>query len=116
MATARVVVFTSEYEGFGRPPVEAVLAGACPVYSDIPATREVMNGAGCPFTNRDYQSFVAALQRAISVTPAQIHIWSEELIARHNWDSVVDRILAALAKSREELRRDFQPTKADACK
>ena len=57
-------------------------------------------GAGCPFTNGDYQSFVAAMQRAISVTPTQIHIWSEELIARHNWGSVVDRILAALAQSR----------------
>jgi glycosyltransferase involved in cell wall biosynthesis len=110
MATSRVVLFTSEYEGFGRPPVEAVLVGACPVYSDIPATREVMNGAGCPFTNGDYESFAAAMRSALSVTPAQIAVWFDELTRRHNWDSVVDRILPALTKSREELRRDFQPT------
>ena len=100
MGRARVVVFSSEYEGFGRPPVEAVLAGACPVYSDIPATREVMSGCGCPFDNGNYQSFAGALRRALATTPAQLRLWADELLTRHNWDSVVDRILAALSQSR----------------
>ncbi len=100
MGSARVVVFSSEYEGFGRPPVEAVLAGACPVYSDIPATREVMSGCGCPFDNGNYQSFAAALRQALATTPAQLQVWADELLGRHNWDAVVDRILAALSQSR----------------
>ena len=38
LGRARVVVYVSEYEGFGMPPIEAVLHGACPVYSALPAT------------------------------------------------------------------------------
>jgi glycosyltransferase involved in cell wall biosynthesis len=99
MNTARVVVFSSEYEGFGRPPVEAVLAGACPVYSNIPATREVMTGFGRPFDNGDYQSFATAVRQALATTPAQLQAWSDELLTRHNWDAVVNRILAALSQN-----------------
>jgi glycosyltransferase involved in cell wall biosynthesis len=97
MGRARVIVFTSEYEGFGRPPVEAVLAGACPVYSDIAATREVMGECGCRFDNGDYQSFAAALRQALATTPSQLRVWADELAARHNWEAVVDRILVALS-------------------
>jgi glycosyltransferase involved in cell wall biosynthesis len=100
MGGARVVVFASEYEGFGRPPVEAVLAGACPVYSDIPATREVMSGGGCPFDNGNYPSFAAALHQALATTPAQLRVWADELLARHNWEAVADRIATALSQSR----------------
>jgi glycosyltransferase involved in cell wall biosynthesis len=96
MGRARAVVFFSEYEGFGRPPVEAVLAGACPVYSDIPATREVMSGCGCPFENGHYRSFADAIHRALSVRPQQLQDWSQHLLARHNWDAVADRVLGAL--------------------
>src|SRR5271169_6432400 len=98
MRSARVVVFFSEYEGFGRPPVEAVLAGACPVYSDIPATREVMSGRGCPFDNADYPSFAAALRQALAAPPAQLRVWAEELLALHNWDAVASRVVAALSQ------------------
>jgi glycosyltransferase involved in cell wall biosynthesis len=98
MGRARVVVFFSDYEGFGRPPVEAVLAGACPVYSDIPATREVMSGCGCPFANADCQSFAAALRRAQAVHPAQLRAWADELLARHNWDAVAGRMVSALSR------------------
>jgi glycosyltransferase involved in cell wall biosynthesis len=102
MDSARVVVFFSEYEGFGRPPVEAVLAGACPVYSDIPATSEVMSGFGCRFENGNYQSFAAALRQALAIVPAQLQVWADALLARHNWENVVDRILAALSQDRIE--------------
>jgi glycosyltransferase involved in cell wall biosynthesis len=98
MGRARAVVFFSDYEGFGRPPVEAVLAGACPVYSDIPATREVMSGCGCPFENADYPSFAAALRQAQAVTPAQLRVWADELLARHNWDVVAGRVVVALSQ------------------
>ena len=100
MGRARVVVFSSEYEGFGRPPIEAVLAGACPVYSDIAATREVMGGRGCPFDNGDYPSFAAALRQALAAPPAQLRVWAEELLGLHNWDAVAGRIVPALGQRR----------------
>jgi glycosyltransferase involved in cell wall biosynthesis len=100
MGRARVVVFMSDYEGFGRPPVEAVLAGACPVYSDIPATREVMGGRGCPFDNADYLSFAAALRQAKAAPSAQLRVWADELLAVHNWNAVAGRVVDALSRSR----------------
>jgi glycosyltransferase involved in cell wall biosynthesis len=96
-AKARVVLSFSDYEGFGRPPVEAAVAGACPVYSSIPTTREVMGDCGYSFDNATYESFAAALQRALTVAPGQLQTWSEILSARHNWNVVADRVATALA-------------------
>ena len=97
LARARAVRFFSDYEGFGRPPVEAVLAGACPVYSDLPVLREVMAGCGAPFGNESYESFAAALRRALGTRPEQLQNWAEELLSRHDWDAVAGRIAAALS-------------------
>jgi len=96
MGRVRVVLYFSDYEGFGRPPVEAVLAGAAPVYSDIPATREVMGGCGWAFDNSDYESFAAALRRGLATPPDQIKVWADQLLARHNWKLVANRILTSL--------------------
>lgn len=93
---ARAVIFTSEYEGFGMPPVEATLCGAAAVYSDLPVTREVMGEAGFPFTNDDPGSFAHALNRALSAPPATIAAWASALRTRHHWDLVADRLLTGL--------------------
>ena len=99
LARASVVLYFSDYEGFGRPPVEAVLAGACPVYSDLPVLREVMAGCGAPFANASYESFAAALRCALATRPQQLRIWADELLARHNWDAVAGRIVVALSEA-----------------
>ena len=96
---ARGLVFFSEYEGFGMPPVEAVLGGACPVYSELPPTLEVMGGAGCGFANDDYESFARAMNRAREISPEQLARWAAELLARHNWDGVAERIMAGLQRA-----------------
>jgi glycosyltransferase involved in cell wall biosynthesis len=92
---ARVLVFFSEYEGFGMPPVEVALAGGCPVYSDIPVTREVMAGAGFAFANDDFESFCHAMNGALAATPGQREAWAGELARRHNWDQVCEKAIAA---------------------
>jgi len=101
MARARVVLSFSDYEGFGRPPVEAALAGACPVYSSIPTTREVMGDCGCSFDNTSYESFSAALHRALEIDRGQLLAWAKVLSARHDWNVVADRVIAALAAATE---------------
>ena len=100
IARARALVFFTEYEGFGMPPVEAALAGACPVFSAIPATREVMGDCGCAFRNDDYESFRAAMDAALAVPREQVAAWAEELLARHSWDRVLDRLVAGLQAAR----------------
>jgi len=93
LAEAKALVYFSDYEGFGMPPVEATISGTCPVYSDLPATREVMAGAGCPFSNRAYESFGRALETALSVPGNRLETWADNLLQRHNWDRVADRVV-----------------------
>jgi glycosyltransferase involved in cell wall biosynthesis len=94
---ARAVIYVSEYEGFGMPPVEAALEGTCPVFSAIPPLREVMGDTGCAFSNDSPDSFLEAMSKAAATTPETIRGWSESLIARHNWGAVTNRIVSALA-------------------
>lgn len=96
LARSKALIFTSEYEGFGMPPVEAVMAGACPVYSAIPPTQEVMGQTGCPFSNGSYESFAAALNQALQIPANALNEWAEQLLARHNWDKVVDVFLSEM--------------------
>jgi glycosyltransferase involved in cell wall biosynthesis len=93
IAEARVLLYCSDYEGFGMPPVEAVLAGCCPVYSELPATREVMAGVGLAFLNTDFLSFARALDTALKVSDDQLRAWAEVLLQRHDWDRVADRVI-----------------------
>jgi hypothetical protein len=97
MREARAIVYTSEYEGFGMPPVEAVLEGTCPVYSDIPPLREVMGEAGCAFSNQVPHSFVAAMERALRISREELEGWRTALQARHNWPAVAARFIEALS-------------------
>ncbi len=96
---ARAVVYFSEYEGFGMPPVEAALEGTCPVYSDIPPICEVMAGAGQPFSNSSADEFADAMNRALATPTKTVAAWSNELLARHNWPTVTRRILGGLQEA-----------------
>jgi glycosyltransferase involved in cell wall biosynthesis len=97
LAEAKVLVYFSDYEGFAMPPVEAALAGACPVYSDLPATREVMQGAGCCFANADNETFAVAMDKALRTDESQVKNWASQLLLRHTWQTVEERVIQALA-------------------
>lgn len=99
LCQARAVVYFSEYEGFGMPPVEATIAGACPVFSDLPATREVMQDTGLRFSNSNFESFNRALNAALSTSPDTIAAWRDGLLRRHMWRDVVQRVITGLRES-----------------
>ena len=97
MRRARAVVYVSEYEGFGMPPVEAVLEGSCPVFSSIPPLREAMGETGCPFSNDSEESFLEAMDRALTTPRETVHAWSQGLLRRHHWPAVAEKILQELS-------------------
>jgi len=97
--SARILVFFSEHEGFGMPPVEAAIAGVCPVHSSIPATNEVMGGTGLRFDNDDYESFANAMNEAKQVSADRLQTWAEELLERHNWTKVADRVVKGMREN-----------------
>lgn len=96
MLTARAVIYGSEYEGFGMVPVEALLRGAVPVYSRLPATTEVMAGAGVAFDNTSTASLLAALDQAMREPAQRISGQAAQLAARFAWPAVADRVITAL--------------------
>ncbi|MCD8535004.1 MAG: glycosyltransferase [Verrucomicrobia bacterium] len=96
---ARVLVFTSDYEGFGMPPVEATLLGTMPVYSAIPATLEVMDDVGFAFENDNFDSFSMAMQSALHTDQDVLIQWGEELLLRHSWKRVAQRVMHALSSA-----------------
>jgi glycosyltransferase involved in cell wall biosynthesis len=73
---ARLVLLTSEREGFGFPVAEALAAGAVVVLSDIPAFREAAGAAGvfCPPGDIDRWVEVvrALLKGSLSPPPASL--------------------------------------------
>lgn len=98
LAESKALLFFSAYEGFGMPPVEAMIAGTCPVFSDLPVTREVMGERGCSFLNDSYESFEKSLNKALGVSDAQIQLWAGQLLQRHNWEKVVEKIIDGLVQ------------------
>ena len=101
LSESKALLFFSAYEGFGMPPVEAVIAGTCPVFSDLSVTREVMGERGYLFSNDSYESFEESLNKALSVSETQIKLWAEQLLQRHNWEKVVARIIQGLEQVRK---------------
>lgn len=101
LAEAKILAFFSRYEGFGMPPVEAMIAGACPVFSDLPVTREVMREIGFSFSNDSYESFSQAMNNALGVSETQIQLWAEQLLEHHSWDKVVEKITSGLTQVAE---------------
>jgi len=97
--SARILVFFSEHEGFGMPPVEAAIAGVCPVHSSIPATNEVMGGTGLRFDNDDYESFANAMNEAKTASAKRIQTWADDLLERHSWTKVADRVVKGMREN-----------------
>ena len=96
LGSVRALVFFSDYEGFGRPPVEAAIAGAHPVYSNLPVTREVMGGRGFAFEHGKSASFATALDRALATPNERAVWWGEELSLKHKWEIVAKRVMECL--------------------
>jgi len=105
LARSRVLVYFSEYEGFGMPPIEALLHGVAPVYSRIPAMTETSAGFGFPFDNDDYASFEAGLNGALACPASQIIFWAGDLARRHTWAAAAERVAVTLAELRDTPRR-----------
>jgi glycosyltransferase involved in cell wall biosynthesis len=98
--SSSVLIYFSEYEGFGMPPVEAAINAVCPVYSDIPALREVMVGCGFSFKNNSYEDFSSALNISLNTQYEQIKSWGDKLLKLHNWQDRANKFISALINAK----------------
>lgn len=97
---ARAFVFPSLYEGFGIPPLEAMVH-ACPVIaSDIGPCREVCDDAALFFPPKDAATLTAAMRRLID-EPQTAQALREKAVSRahhYSWDASARMLLDRLSQ------------------
>jgi glycosyltransferase involved in cell wall biosynthesis len=86
---AHALVFPSDDEGFGLPPVEALACGTPAVVSDVPAMREVLEGRAILRDVGDLDGLVEAAEQASRPAPAP-PAWSWADAATATWQVYSD--------------------------
>jgi glycosyltransferase involved in cell wall biosynthesis len=81
---AHALVFPSDDEGFGLPPVEALACGTPVVACDLPAIREVLGDRATLVDVGDLDGLISAAERARRPAPP-LPAWSWEQAARATW-------------------------------
>ncbi|MBA2261952.1 MAG: glycosyltransferase family 4 protein [Solirubrobacterales bacterium] len=109
---ARALVFPSDDEGFGLPPVEALACGTPVVASDVPVLREVLGDRATFVDAADVPELVAAAQRATRPAPPP-PAWSWEDAALATW-RVYEEALAAVGEPMRSARRRAAALTPDA--
>lgn len=71
-AGAGLVIFPSDFEGFGLPAIEAMRLGKPVVVSDDPALAEVTGGHAVVAASTSPEDLAAAIDRALALTPDQL--------------------------------------------
>ncbi len=84
---AEVFVFTSAYEGFGLPPLEAMACGTPAVVFDNSALSEVSGGAACVVPDGDAGAMAAAVTHMLDDAAARARRRSDGLAwaATYTW-------------------------------
>ena len=82
---AHALVFPSDDEGFGLPPVEALACGTPVAACDVPALREVLDGRATFAEVDDLEALVAAAEAAERPAPAP-PAWSWDEAAERTWE------------------------------
>jgi alpha-1,3-rhamnosyl/mannosyltransferase len=90
---AHALVFPSDDEGFGLPPVEALACGAPVVACDVPALREVLDGRATFVDLDDLDALVAAGEAAERPAPAPPP-WTWREAAEATWEVYQDAAAA----------------------
>jgi glycosyltransferase involved in cell wall biosynthesis len=88
MAQARALLFPSEYEGFGLPPVEALCLGTPAIYARAAATAEVLRGIPGGYDPTDERSFRDAFNEALRSSDEDLRRFQSRLRDRYSWEKV----------------------------
>jgi glycosyltransferase involved in cell wall biosynthesis len=91
---AHALVFPSDDEGFGLPPVEALACGTPVAASDLPALREVLEDRAILRSVDDLDGLVAAAEAARRPAPPP-PAWTWSDAASATWEVYAEAALTA---------------------
>lgn len=97
-AAASLVVFPSDFEGFGLPAVEAMRLGIPLVVTPEPALLEVTGGHAAVMDGWDAGALATAVRAARELGPQQLRE-AQERAAAFTWVRTAERTRAALAEA-----------------
>jgi glycosyltransferase involved in cell wall biosynthesis len=100
---AHALVFPSDDEGFGLPPIEALACGTPVAASDVPALREVLDGRAALIAADDLDGLMLSAESLRRPAPAPPS-WSWTDAAAATWD-VYEQALSAPRRWRGAKRR-----------
>jgi alpha-1,3-rhamnosyl/mannosyltransferase len=100
---AHALVFPSDDEGFGLPPIEALACGTPVAASDVPALREVLNGRAALTAVDDLDGLMLSAESLRRPAPAPPS-WSWSDAAAATWE-VYEQALSAPRRWRGAKRR-----------
>ncbi len=94
---ARVFVYPSLYEGFGIPPLEAMLAGTPVVASNASSVPEVIGNAGILVDPTDPQHMADGIEQVLSddVTAEELIRLGHQQARQFSWETTARRTLQA---------------------
>jgi len=93
IAQARALLFPSEYEGFGLPPVEALCLGTPVIYARTAATAEVLHSLPGGYESTDEPSFREAFNEAMQLRDGDLQLFQARLRESYSWEKVGQRTL-----------------------
>ena len=100
-ARAMVFAFLSEYEGFGLPPLEAMVAGVPAVVGDTPVARELYLDGAHRVDVRDVPGIAAAITVLLRSTDARAALLAAaaERLPRFTWARAAAETLTILERT-----------------
>ena len=98
LASAALLVQPSLYEGFGLPPLEAMVLGTQALVSDIPAFREIYDGFPVVFfRSGDHMDLKKKLMELLAGKPFRTISLPEHLLSKYSFQKTASIILENLS-------------------
>jgi glycosyltransferase involved in cell wall biosynthesis len=108
LAGAALVLFPSDFEGFGLPVVEGMRLGIPVVIGPEPATREVAGGHAFEMATWEPEELARAVRDGLAATPGRLAA-ARDHAARFTWANTVTRTRELLTMLLEPAPRGGRP-------